>query len=149
TAWLLAHLGVGGEALHPPAGAVTCGAGPGDAWIEADPSWSPPWVLEQLDSAGAVDAVDAGDRTGGWEYVWAWLDEAAGVVRSRAFVREAGIDEDEATGSAALMLAAQVGRPIRIRQGRGSTIVAEPTGRGTVRISGRVVLDDDLRIDLR
>jgi predicted PhzF superfamily epimerase YddE/YHI9 len=144
TAWFLAHHGTPVQALHPPAGAVTCGATADAAWIEADPTWGPPWQLEPHDSPDDIDAIDAAARPAeGLDYAWAWIDEAAGVVRARCFVKEHGIIEDEATGSAALLLGAHLGRPISIHQGRGSRIAASPTGRGTVRVEGRVVLDDD------
>lgn len=54
-----------------------------------------------------------------------------------------GIFEDEATGAAAVRLAAQLGRPIELRQGRGSIIHARPLADGRVEISGRVVLDEE------
>ena len=74
--------------------------------------------------------------------VWAWVDEEAGLIRERVFVPEAGVDEDEATGSAALRLTAQLNREIEIRQGEGSVIYARPIGPDTAEIAGRVVLDE-------
>ena len=74
--------------------------------------------------------------------MWAWIDEDAGLVRERVFVPEAGIEEDEATGSAALRLCALVGRDIVIRQGRGSVLEAGPMGEAWARVGGRVVLDE-------
>ncbi len=69
---------------------------------------------------------------------WAWLDEEAGLIRMRVFARDAGIPEDEATGSAALQLTAQLGRPIEILQGRGSLIHARPLPDGRAEVGGRV-----------
>ena len=66
----------------------------------------------------------------------------AGLIRERVFVPEAGIDEDEATGSAALRLTALLGREIEIRQGEGSVIYARPLDDETAEIAGRVVLDE-------
>ncbi len=63
-------------------------------------------------------------------------------MRARVFVPEAGVDEDEATGSAALRLCALVGREIEIRQGRGSVLHARPVGDGRAEVAGRVVLDE-------
>ena len=77
----------------------------------------------------------------GFFYVWAWIDEERGLVRARCFVAEAGVEEDEATGSAALPLSAQLDRPIEVRQGKGSIIHARPVGDGFVEIGGRVVED--------
>ena len=74
-------------------------------------------------------------------FIWAWIDEERGLVRARCFVPELGITEDEATGSAALPLCAQLGRPIEVRQGKGSVIWARPLEGGLVEIGGRVVED--------
>jgi predicted PhzF superfamily epimerase YddE/YHI9 len=63
-------------------------------------------------------------------------------VRARVFVAEAGIDEDEATGSAALRLTALLGREIEIRQGKGSVLYARPVDAETAEVAGRVVLDE-------
>ena len=73
---------------------------------------------------------------------WAWADEAAGVVRARVFPVAIGIPEDEATGAAAVQLAALLGRELAIRQGQGSLIRARPAADGWVEIGGRTVLDD-------
>ena len=53
-----------------------------------------------------------------------------------------GIAEDEATGSAATKLCALLERPIDIRQGRASRILARPGSDGFVEIGGRSVEDD-------
>jgi predicted PhzF superfamily epimerase YddE/YHI9 len=65
------------------------------------------------------------------------------------FAEEYGIPEDEATGSAAVVLAARLGREIDVRQGRGSRILARPLGDGMVEIAGRVVLDEVREYSLR
>jgi predicted PhzF superfamily epimerase YddE/YHI9 len=107
--------------------------------VAARPEWCPPWELRQL---GAVVEVDEHPLIRSGElYIWAWIDEEAGLIRSRCFVPEAGITEDEATGSAALPLCAQLGRPIEVHQGQGSVIWARPLDDGMVEIGGRVVED--------
>ena len=63
-------------------------------------------------------------------------------MRARAFGMRIGIAEDEATGSAATKLCAHAGRPIDIRQGRGSRILARPADDGYVEIGGLSVVDD-------
>lgn len=144
TSWLLRHLGHEVEVLRPPAGVVPTGAGPTGAWIEADPELGPPWELRHLSTPDEVDASDVTDfGPDEMLYLWTWLDEPRGLVRARCLGAGLGVEEDEATGSAALRLAAQLGREITIHQGRGSVISAVPTGDSTVRIEGRVVLDDD------
>ena len=71
---------------------------------------------------------------------WAWEDEAAGRVRARVFPNGIGIDEDEATGAAALQFGALIDRDVVIRQGEGSELHARPGGDGTVAVGGRVAL---------
>ncbi|MEU1091247.1 PhzF family phenazine biosynthesis protein [Streptomyces sp. NPDC005576] len=111
-------------------------------WITARPEWAPPRELVRYDSAAEVEALTGPPPGEGWLYVWAWEDEAAGRVRARAFPRrDDGIAEDEATGAAALLLTALLGRALNITQGRGSQILTAPAPDGTVEIGGRVVLD--------
>jgi predicted PhzF superfamily epimerase YddE/YHI9 len=74
--------------------------------------------------------------------VWAWQDEARGVVRSRVFPLDVGIVEDEATGAAAVRMCAMLGRPITIHQGRGSVLHARPLDDGLVEVGGRCALDE-------
>ncbi|MYW35170.1 PhzF family phenazine biosynthesis protein, partial [Streptomyces sp. SID2119] len=51
-----------------------------------------------------------------------------------------GIVEDEATGAAALLLSAHLGRALNITQGRGSQILTAPAPDGTVEVGGRVLM---------
>ncbi len=111
-------------------------------YVAARPEWGPPHELVQLASAEEVEALDG--PPAGHDLVdgWAWIDEAAGTMRARVFPVRIGIAEDEATGSAATKLCALARRPIDIRQGRGSRILARPGDDGFVEIGGRSVLDD-------
>ena len=86
--------------------------------------------------------VDALSPSPDLRYCWAWEDEEAGRVRARSFVPDAGIAEDEATGSAALALGHRLGRAIEIRQGQGSELYARPLDDEFAEVGGRVVLDD-------
>lgn len=147
TAWLLAHHGAPVGELHPPAGAVACGASEHGAWIQVDPARSPHWDLQQLGSAADVDAADPDDfGPEAHAYLWAWLDEQAGQVRARAFASGKGIVEDEATGSAALLLGAAIGRIFTIHQGIGSRIQVLPGADGLVRVGGRVVAEHQIQV---
>ncbi len=137
TAWILAREGFEVEALRPPAGKIGVRRDGEMTWVSARPEWCPPFELRQLADAAEVDALPVLDS--GLIYAWAWMDEEAGLVRARSFVPEVGVAEDEATGSAALKLCAEVGRPIEVRQGRGSVIHANPLGGGMVEIGGLVV----------
>ena len=142
TAWLLREQGHEVTALRPPAGECAVGFDGELVSISANPEWGPPFEFVQLGSPAAVDALDGGPDGYGEVGVWAWINEPAGLVRARVFVPEAGVDEDEATGSAALRLCALVGREIEIRQGRGSVLHARPVSEGEAQVAGRVVLDE-------
>ncbi len=139
TAWMLFGEGHEVDALRPPAGEVAVRRDGDLTWVAARPEWCPPWELTEYGSAAEVEALPVAGA--GLRYAWAWIDEAQGLVRARCFVPEAGIEEDEATGSAALPLSAELGRSIEVRQGRGSVIWARPLGDGLVEIGGRVVED--------
>ncbi|MFH9659773.1 PhzF family phenazine biosynthesis protein [Streptomyces sp. NPDC017248] len=133
-------------------------------WIEARAEWAPPRTLRQYPDAAAVDALQVPSgkpgepgEPGEWVYAWAWEDEAAGRVRARGFpgrvdergasrsggagARTGGIDEDEATGAAALLLTDRLGRALNITQGRGSQILTAPQPHGWTEIGGRVRLE--------
>jgi len=147
TAWLLGREGEAPAALRPPAGEVAVRReGEGEralTFVSARAEWSPPWELIQYATPAEIDALDG--PPGGREdeiYLWSWKDEGAGVVRSRCFSLADGVGEDEATGSAAIMLADALGRPLRINQGEGSVLRAEPLGDGWAEVGGRVALDE-------
>lgn len=153
TAWLLAREGAVVEVLRPPAGEVAVrreGEGEGAlTFVAARAEWSPPWELIELGPPAEVEALDG--PPGGREdeiYLWAWADEEAGVVRSRCFSLADGVGEDEATGSAAIMLAAELNRELTIRQGKGSWLYARPLGEGRAEVGGRVVLDELRELDV-
>ncbi len=141
TAWLLAQLGEPVATLQPPAGEVAVRFADGVTWIAARPEWSPRFDYRQLASPAEVRAL-GGPSSAEDVYAWAWIDGAAGTIRARSFVPGAGIVEDEATGSAALTLCAQLGRPIAVHQGHGSVLLAQPTVEGWAEVGGRVVLDE-------
>ena len=111
-------------------------------WVAARAEWSPPFEYFELADAAEVDALGGAPGGEEWAYCWAWDDADGGRVRARSFVTAGGIPEDEATGSAALGLCARLGRPIQIRQGRGSEIFARPLEDGWAEIGGRVRLDE-------
>jgi predicted PhzF superfamily epimerase YddE/YHI9 len=148
TAWLLAREREPVRALHPPAGEVAVRADGDLTYIAARAEWSPPWELIELADAAAVERHPGPPPEKLLTCYWAWQDEAAGVVRSRCFSLDDGIGEDEATGSAAVMLAAALDRPLTINQGRGSLLHAAPLGEGRAEVGGRVNLDDVRPFDL-
>ena len=114
-----------------------------DVYVTARPEWGPAFELVELGSPDEVDALDGppgGPRAGGRLVV----DRRATRARSARACSpwRIGIAEDEATGSAATKLCAHAGRPVEIRQGRGSRIRARPAAGGFVEIGGRSVVDD-------
>lgn len=142
TAWLLRELRGEVAVLRPPAGELRIRYEEEIVWVAARPEWSPPFEYVEHSGAAAIDSLDRSSAGKGWVYAWAWDDEEAGRVRARSFVSDAGIPEDEATGSAALALCGQLGKPIQVRQGKGSEIFARPASEGFIEVGGRVVLDE-------
>jgi predicted PhzF superfamily epimerase YddE/YHI9 len=140
TSWLLRRLGRGGDLLRPPAGEVPAWQDGPLAWVRARPSWIHPIEVVQHPDAAAVEALPVAAGPGGSTYAWAWIDEAAGVMRSRYFVPALGIGEDEATGAAAVLMGGLLGRDLDIRQGVGSQLLVHQGPDGTVEVGGRVAL---------
>jgi predicted PhzF superfamily epimerase YddE/YHI9 len=142
TAWLLAREHEAVAALRPPAGDVPVRADGGLTFAAGRPEWMPEFEFAQVASPREVEALDGPPEGHDAIGVWAWVDEGAGIVRERMFCPRYGIDEDEATGSAAITLSARLGRELEIRQGKGSEILARPLADGMVEIGGRVELDE-------
>jgi predicted PhzF superfamily epimerase YddE/YHI9 len=147
TAWLLAREGSPIEVLRPPAGEVPTRVEGELVWIRARPEWGPSYEFVELESAEAIDRLDAPPDGHDMAAMWAWEDRDAGRVRARVFPVAIGIEEDEATGSAALRLTAELGREVLITQGRGSQLHARPGPDGTAEVGGRVVLDEVRRYE--
>jgi predicted PhzF superfamily epimerase YddE/YHI9 len=142
TAWLLRERGYAPATLRPPAGEVTVRF-EGDLTCTAGrPEWGPPWEFVEVGSPAEIDALDGAPAGYSLPAVWAWIDEPVGVIRARVFAPGTGVDEDEATGSAAMRLCTLLGREIEIRQGKGSVIYAAPLDGGVAEIRGRVVADE-------
>jgi predicted PhzF superfamily epimerase YddE/YHI9 len=142
TAWLLAKEREPVGVLRPPAGEVAVRVEGGLTYVAARPEWGPPWKLYQLSDALAVEEAPGLPEDEDVGCIWAWVDEAEGTVRSRCFSHDDRIGEDQATGSAAICLAAALECDIEIRQGRGSRLDARYLGKGRAEVGGRVVLDE-------
>lgn len=140
--------------LVTPAGVVGARLDGEFSWIEAMPEWAPPRTFRQYASAAEVDDLrvpEPGERSEMGvppDEVWGvsmpgpGRTRPCGRVRARAFPgRGDGIDEDEATGAAALQLTAQLGRALNITQGTGSQILTAPQPHGWVEVGGRVFLE--------
>ena len=142
TAWLLEREGSPVQALRPPAGEIEVRREGELTFVAARAEWSPPFELVQLPLPEDVELLPSPPPDAEMAYFWAWEGEAASVVRSRCFPVEEGIEEDEATGSAAISLCVELDRELTIHQGRGSLLHARPLGDGRAEVGGRVVLDE-------
>ena len=142
TAWLLSQARGAVDVLRPPAGSVPVRYEDDMAFIAGRPEWPPTYDWQQLSSPEEVEALEGPPPGHDMIGAWAWIDEPAGVLRSRMFPLRLGIDEDEATGAAAVQLGARLERPIDIRQGRGSRILSRPLADGSVEIGGQSLLDE-------
>ena len=140
TAWLLRSIGEPVDTLRPPAGELAVRYEDELTSVAARPEWTPEFEFRQLASPDDVEAIT--EPSGDLVAAWAWIDEPAGTIRERVFPVSLGIEEDEATGAAAVRLCGMLGRPIDIHQGRGSRLAARPAEDGFVELSGRAALDD-------
>jgi predicted PhzF superfamily epimerase YddE/YHI9 len=138
TGWLMRELGLGGALLRPPAGEVPTWQDGALSWIRARPAWVHPIERVQHATPAAIDALAGPQGAGGSTYAWAWIDEAAGVLRARYFVPALGIGEDEATGAAAVVMGGVLQRPLTIHQGVGSVLHVRPGPDEMVEVGGRV-----------
>lgn len=140
TAWLLDAGAKRLSSLRPPAGEVGIHFADGLTWLRGRPGWCPPWEHVQAQSARAVAEAVAAPEGLDAVQLWAFEDEARGVIRARVFASRFGVREDEACGSATLLLCARLERPLVVHHGDGSVIYARPAGGGMVAIGGRVSL---------
>jgi predicted PhzF superfamily epimerase YddE/YHI9 len=142
TAWLLDDVGMPVAELRVPAGVIPTWKEGDRRWVRARPEWVHPIEIAELSSAAEVEAL-AGPPPGelSW-YAWAWEDRSTGSIRSRYFAPEFGIPEDEATGAAAVLMTARLGRSLEIHQGRGSRLSTRLGADGSVDLGGRAVLDE-------
>lgn len=127
-AWWLASRSTRVDVLNEAAGDVAVRTEADITWITGKASWAPEFVWHPLASAAEVDALDPASFASGHHYAWAW--ETDGVLRARMFAPTMGIEEDEATGAAAVRLTAQLGRDLLIKQGGGSRLFTRYLGDG-------------------
>jgi predicted PhzF superfamily epimerase YddE/YHI9 len=142
TAWLLAEEGSPPVSLRTRAGEVGCRVEGDATFVSGRPEWSPELEYLQLGSPSEVRELQGPPDGSPAAYAWAWIDEDAGTLRARCFIEEAGIAEDEATGSAAIVLCAALDRPVTIHQGHGSVLRVRPLEDGLVEVGGGVRLDE-------
>jgi predicted PhzF superfamily epimerase YddE/YHI9 len=147
--WWLKDRGTPVNTLQVPAGVVQVEYDTrpdGDfTIIRARSEWAPDFSTYQLSSVDEVLDADPDDYSDDVEhYVWAWIDQDAGTIRSRLFASHLGIREDEATGAAAVRITDQLSRDLAITQGQGSQLLTRWSPEGWVKVAGRVV-DDGVR----
>ncbi|WP_328809730.1 PhzF family phenazine biosynthesis protein [Rhodococcus sp. NBC_00294] len=142
TAAWLADRGTPVETLLVPAGEVAVRVADGVTYVRARPAWAPQFEFHRVSSPAEVLDVDPSDFTEGHHYVWAWVDEDRGAIRSRMFAPDMGVPEDEATGAAAVRVTELLGRDLGIVQGRGSVLSTTLSDDGWVELGGRVVVDE-------
>lgn len=138
TAWLLGEIGAVPAVIRPPAGDVPTWREGNLTWVRGRASWVHPMRLARLERPVDVEALAGPPAGEGSYYAWAWVDETAGILRSRYFAADVGIAEDEATGAAAVVITDRLARGLEIRQGRGSLLRTRPGPGGTVDLGGRV-----------
>jgi predicted PhzF superfamily epimerase YddE/YHI9 len=147
TGWLLNQQGHRVTELNPPAGPVATWAEYDLTWIRGPVAAAPEWTLHQVTDAATVAAMTAvPSPEQDADQFWAWQDEAAGTVRARVFAARYDVREDEACGSASMLLADRLQRPLTIHHGEGSVVLARPAAGGMAEVGGRVVLDHEREV---
>ncbi|HEX5568620.1 MAG TPA: PhzF family phenazine biosynthesis protein [Streptomyces sp.] len=144
TAEVLHHRGAPVTELMPEAGAVGCRRdGRGTIWLTAPAAWSKPWRHYEMDTPEEVEALTGLPAGEDFTQVWAWIDRTTGRVRARLWAPRIGKGEDEACGSASMLLALKLGRPLEVSHGRhGAVISVRPLDAERVELGGRCALDE-------
>ena len=146
-AWWLRQRGTPIRSLQLRAGVVEVHYAGDLVSVEVFAEWTPEFALEELDSPQDVIDAEPDDYAVDFpHYLWAWIDESAGHIRSRAFAPELDVGQDEATGAAAIRITEHLGRDLTITQGNGSMIYTWWSPRGWVGIGGRTVHEGRTRI---
>lgn len=147
--WWLREAGRPVHTLRVPAGVLQVEYEDDRAVVNARSEWAPEFAIYDLASVDELLAAEPDDFTDADEnYLWAWIDEAQGTLRSRSFAPHLGIPEDEATGAAAVRMTDYLSRDLTIIQGKGSVIETRWSPEGWVRLAGRVVNDGTARLEL-
>ena len=146
--WWLRDQGSAINTLQVPAGIVQVTYDGELTAVSARSEWAPDFAIYDLASVDELMAADPSDYSDDVEhYLWTWLDQSAGTIRSRMFASHLGVPEDEATGAAAVRITDYLSRDLEIVQGKGSMISTEWSPEGWVRVAGRVVSDGTKQID--
>jgi predicted PhzF superfamily epimerase YddE/YHI9 len=143
--WWLRDNGMPINTLQVPAGIVQVDYRGDLTAVTARAEWAPELAIHDLESTDALAAADPADFPDDTaHYLWTWTDRAAGALRARMFAAHFGVEEDEATGFAAVRMTEYLNRDLIITQGKGSIIETIWNAEGWVQVCGRVV-DDGVR----
>lgn len=148
TAWWLGQLGMPIDTLVEAAGDVAVRFNDETTWIAGRAEWAPEFEWFELPTPDAVDQLDPGEFGDGSHYAYAWVDESAGILRSRMFAPAMGITEDEATGAAAVAITTRLNRDLTIHQGKGSVIVTKRGENGIVEVGGETIWDRRIELEV-
>ncbi|MGW7002434.1 PhzF family phenazine biosynthesis protein [Streptomyces sp. NPDC054933] len=143
TVEVLHRLGTPVRELVPQAGAVACRRDDdGTVWLTAPAAWSKPWRHYEMSSPEEIDALTGLPDGEDFTQVWSWMDREAGRVRARLWAPRIGKGEDEACGSASMLLTLKLGRALRVVHGRHrAVIMTRPVDGVRVELGGRCVID--------
>lgn len=140
--WWLRHNGMPINTLAVPAGIVQVSYAGDLTSVSARSEWAHELAIHEFGSVDDVLAADPAEFSDdAAHYLWAWIDQSAGSLRSRMFAANLGVPEDEATGSAAIRITDYLSRDLRITQGKGSILETTWSPEGWVQVAGRVVND--------
>ena len=146
--WWLKDQGTPVKTLQVPAGIVQVNYTDDLTSVSARADWAPDFSIYDLATIDELLAADPDDYADeGEHYLWTWLDEPSGTIRSRMFAPSMGIREDEATGAAAVRITEYLSRDLTIVQGQGSIIQTTWSAEGWVQVAGRVADDGARQID--
>ena len=146
--WWLRDTGKPVNTLQVPAGIVQVEYDGALAAVSARSEWAPEFVIHNMASTDELMAAQPEDYSDDVEnYLWTWVDEDQGVLRSRMFAPHLGIPEDEATGAAAVRMTDYLSRDLTIIQGKGSVIHTRWSPEGWVRVAGSVANDGTTQLD--
>lgn len=145
--WWLRERGMPIKTLHVPAGLVQVSYDNDLTAISARAEWAPELAIHHLDSLDALAAADPDDFSDDTShYLWTWTDEPAGALRARMFASNLGVEEDEATGSAAMRITDYLSRDLTITQGKGSVLETTWSAEGWVTVAGLVADDGVMQL---
>lgn len=147
-AWWLHSQGYKTPVLRVPAGEIPVTHTADLTSVQAHSIWGSTFTWHQLASAAEVLAASPADYSADHTYLWSWLDEPLGTIRSRMFAPAMGIEEDEATGSAATQLTALLARNLHVIQGAGSHLHTTLLPNGWTTVGGRVAADSSRQANI-